>query len=113
MDIINLSINSNKHFNKKKKLKNGSHSAENNVVKSIQQEIYNLKTEITSIKEENTNLVNIIQTNENYIKKVKELEIACDDLAQYVRKNNVKISSIQDIFKNDVLEDKIAEIFNL
>ena len=112
MDIINLSINSNKHFNKKKE-KNGSHSAENNVVKSIQQEIYNLKTEITSIKEENTNLVNIVQTNENYIKKVKELEIACDDLAQYVRKNNVKISSIQRIFKNDVLEDKIAEIFNL
>lgn len=56
---------------------------------------------------------NIIQTNENYIKKIKELEIACDDLAQYVRKNNVKISSIQRIFKNDVLEDKIAEIFNL
>lgn len=56
---------------------------------------------------------NIIQTNENYIKKIKELEIACDDLAQYDRKNNVKISSIQGIFKNDVLEDKIAEIFNL
>lgn len=56
-------------------------------------------------------MVNIIQTNENYIKKVKELEIACDDLAQYV--NNAKISSIQGIFKNDVLEDKIAEIFNL
>lgn len=58
-------------------------------------------------------MVNIIQTNENYIKKVKELEIARDDLAQYVRKNNVKISSVQGIFKNDVLEDKIAEIFNL
>ena len=86
---------------------------ENNVVKSIQQEIYNLKTEITPIKEENTNLGNIIQTNENYIKKIKELQIACDDLAQYVRKNNVKIFSIQGIFKNDVLEDKIAEIFNL
>lgn len=56
---------------------------------------------------------NIIQTNENYIKKIKELEIACDDLAQYVKKNNAKISSIQGIFKNDVLEDKIAEIFNL
>ena len=48
--------------------------------------------QITSLKQENTNLRYIIQTNENYSKKIKEVEIANDDLAQCVRRNNVKVS---------------------
>ena len=89
---------------------NSSHSAENSVLpilKSIQQEIYDLKTEITSLKVENTNLRNIIQTNENCSQKIKELEIASDDLAQYIRGNNIKVSGIPDIFKDDFLKIKL------
>ena len=35
-----------------------------------------------------------MQTNENYGKKIQEVEIANDDLAQCVRRNNVKVSGI-------------------
>ena len=58
----------------------------------MQQEVNDLKTETAPLKQKNTNLRNIIQTNENYSKKNKEVEIANNDLAQYIRRNIVKIS---------------------
>ena len=51
----------------------GTHSAENSVVqipKSIQQEIFDFKTNITSLEQENTNARNI-ESNKNSSKKVK------------------------------------------
>ena len=51
----------------------GTHSAKNSVVqipKSIQQEIFDFKTNITSLEQENTNARNI-ESNKNSSKKVK------------------------------------------
>ena len=78
------------------------HSAENSVVqilKSIQQEI------CTNFG--NTNLRNIVQSNENNSKKIKELETEDGDLIQYIRKNNNKISGIPDICKMMFLKIKL------
>ena len=48
---------------------------------------------------------------ENHGKKIKKLETDCGDFAHYIRKNNVEITryfqKLPDIFKDDVLEDKI------
>ena len=45
--------------------------------------------------------------------KIKELETENGDLTQYIRRDNNEISGIPDICKDDVLEDKVIEIFNL
>ena len=73
--------------------KNSIHSAENSVVQilqSIQQEIYDLK-----LKQENTNLRKIIQSDKNKAES-----------AQFIRRNNIEISGIPDIFKDDIFEDR-------
>ena len=48
---------------------------------------------------------------ENHGKKIKKLETDGGDFAHYIRKNNVEITryfqKLPDIFKDDVLEDKI------
>ena len=123
MDISNLSINQIKSKKKDDLLagilalkENGIHSAKNSVVeilKSLPQEIYDPKTEITSLKQENTNLRNTVESNENNSKKIKELETANGDLTQYVKRNNKEISGMPDICKDDALEGKVIEIFNL
>ena len=73
------------------KKKNGTHYTEKRVVqilKSTQQEIYDLRTVITSFKQENTNLRNIVESNENNSMKIKELETENGDLTQYIRRDN-------------------------
>ena len=44
------------------------------ILKSIQQGIYDLKTEIISLKQKNKNLGNIIQSNKNYSNIIKALD---------------------------------------
>ena len=72
-------------------------------------ELQVIKQQLTNITKENNDLIkdrNLI-TND----RVEQLERQSYDAAQYIRRNNIEISGVPEIFREeDTLEGKIVEI---
>ena len=117
MEIFNLADKDLGKLNKPelieyiKKLKIGTTDLLNNFMADMKKEIASVNNKLEHMSRENTELKNLITNNRDLKGKIKEMEVQTYDSVQYVRRNNIEISGIPEIF-NDNLEDKVIEICN-
>ena len=65
-------------------------------------------TVIDTLKEDNAQLRNKVELLE---KKLTEVEISCNNLKQYTRRNNIEIQGIPSQITDEKLEEKVIEVF--
>ena len=95
-----------------KKLRDYSNNELKSFMDEIRSEMTSLKKQIESLSAENIELKELICQEKENKKKTKDLELILHDTAQYVRRNNIEICNIPEIF-NENLEDKVIEICKL
>ena len=79
-------------------------------VQELKAEINHMKNQLSEVLKENEQLKEQLKANNN--KQLEDIERHCFDNIQYVRRNNIEISNIPEIF-DDQLENKVIEICNL
>ena len=93
-----------------KKLRDFSNESLNNFMLEMKNVINEMKGNMERLSQENRELKKLVQGKEN--ERLKSNEITTNDTAQYIRRNNIEISGIPDIFTNN-LEEKVIEVCNL
>lgn len=100
-------------FNGFKRLRDYSNEILKSFMEDIKGDIDQLKDQVKHLTTENAELKKLITNDKKGTgKDLKELEIATYDGLQYIRRNNIEISGIPEIFNNN-LEEKVIEICHL
>ena len=80
------------------------------ITKELNESVMSIKDSITdALKEENFRLQQKVQHLEN---KLSDIEIAENKLEQYTRRNNIEIQGIPSTVRDNLLEDKVIDIFS-
>lgn len=107
-----LKLKKSELVNAVKKIKMFTNESFLKFIENIKDELNDVKQQLKSLKDENLELRNVIFNQDNH-KEQKEFERLAYENMQYVRRNNLEISGIPDIFGSDTIEDKVIEICNL
>ena len=80
------------------------------ITKELNESVMSIKDSIIdALKEENFRLQQKVQHLEN---KLPDIEIAENKLEQYTRRNNIEIPGIPSTVHDNLLEDKVIDIFS-
>ena len=80
-----------------------------NIVDQMNESVMSIKdTIIDALKEDNAQLRNKVELLE---KKLTEVEISCNKLEQYTRRNNIEIQGIPLRIPDEKLEEKVIDVF--
>ena len=80
------------------------------ITKELNESVMSIKDSIIdALKEENFRLQQKVQHLEN---KLSDIEIAENKLEQYTRRNNIEIQGIPSTVHDNLLEDKVIDIFS-
>ena len=98
-----------KFENTNKRLQELSHHLKTSIVDQMNASVMSIKdTIIDALKEDNAQLRNKVELLE---KKLTEVEICCNNLEQYTRRNNIEIQGIRSQIADEKLEEKFIEVF--
>ena len=82
-----------------------------NIVDQMNESVMSIKdTIIDALKEDNAQLGNKVELLE---KKLTEVEISCNKLEQYTRRNNIEIQGIPPQISDEKLEEKVFGAMNI
>ena len=98
-----------KFENTNKRLQKLNDHLKTNIVDQVNESVMSIKDTITdALKEDNAKLRNKVEL---LGKKLLEVEISCNNIEQYTRRNNIEIQSIPSKIRDEKIEDKVIEIF--
>ena len=99
-----------KFENKNTRLNQIERNLESNITEQVKESILSVKDSIiTALRDDNKMLQDKVKILEK--KKIAESEKSFNRLDQYNRKNNLEIQGIPSTVDDEVLEDKVIEIF--
>ena len=108
--ISDLKLDMERKFeNTNKRLQELNDHLKTNIVDQMNESIMSIKdTIIDTLKEDNARLRNKVELLE---KKLTEVEISCNKLEQYTRRNNIEIQGIPLRIPDEKLEEKVIDVF--
>ena len=108
--ISDLRLDMERKFeNTNKRLEELNDHLKTNIVDQMNESIMSIKdTIIDTLKEDNARLRNKVELLE---KKLTEVEISCNKLEQYTRRNNIEIQGIPLRIPDEKLEEKVIDVF--
>lgn len=108
-----MKLKKNDLLNAVRKIKEFTNDKFLNFIDEMKAELEEIKLQLTDLGKENNELKKKLDSDESQKKNMIELERNTYDAMQYIRRNNIEISGIPDIFTDDKLESKVIEICEL